>query len=144
MLTEQRGFFLAGKTKTIEFRAKMLQLLEDCILKHESDILKALHQDLRKPEHEAWMSEVGVVLDELRLAKKNLKKWMRPKCVRSCRLLFPSKGRIHYDPLGVILIIGPWNYPFQLLMSPLIGAIAAGNCAVLKPSELSVHTSNLV
>jgi len=90
------------------------------------------------------VAEVAVTLEEIRLTKKHLKSWMKPKTVKTPFVLWPAKSQIHTDPLGVVLIIGPWNYPFQLMMAPLIGALAAGNCALLKPSELSPNTSDLL
>jgi aldehyde dehydrogenase (NAD+) len=90
------------------------------------------------------IAEVAVTLEEIRLVRKKLKRWMRPRCRATPLPLWPSRSRIYHEPLGVVLIIGPWNYPFQLLMAPLVGAIAAGNCVVLKPSEVTQQTSRLL
>lgn len=119
-------------------------MLENVIRQNQDAILDALEKDFRKPHHETWLSEIGVVLDEIRLAKKKLRCWMKPKRARTSLLLFPARARIYYEPRGVVLIIGPWNYPFQLIIEPLVGAIAAGCCATLKPSEISTHTSRLI
>ncbi|MFY7750832.1 MAG: aldehyde dehydrogenase family protein, partial [Exiguobacterium acetylicum] len=140
----KRAFFDAGKTKTIDFRLRQLERLEQLVRSNEERILVALAKDLGKPTFEAYTSEIGVLYQELREAKKQLARWMEPKRVATPLVLQPSKSFIRHDPLGVVLIIGPWNYPFQLLLAPVIGAIAAGNCIVLKPSDLTPHTSGLI
>lgn len=140
----KRAFFDAGKTKTIDFRLLQLERLEQLVRSNEERILVALAKDLGKPTFEAYTSEIGVLYQELREAKKQLARWMEPKRVATPLVLQPSKSFIRHDPLGVVLIIGPWNYPFQLLLAPVIGAIAAGNCIVLKPSDLTPHTSGLI
>src|SRR5690606_4626508 len=113
----------------------MLKKLKAGIQEHEAEIVKALNQDLRKSETESFFTEIGVVKGEIDYALKNLSEWMKPKR-RSTPLSFePSKIELRYEPRGVVLIIAPWNYPFNLLFDPLVGAIAAGNTVVLKPSE---------
>jgi aldehyde dehydrogenase (NAD+) len=141
---KQKDYFFQGHTQTYEFRLQQLERLESLIRDNSDRICQALYQDLRKSATEALISEVAVTLDELHLAKKNLKSWMTPTACKTPLTLLPARSRIHYDPLGSVLIIGPWNYPFQLVISPLVGAIAAGNCAVVKPSELTPKTAQLV
>jgi len=139
-----KSYFQSGETRSYESRLKALTQLEKLVEENIEAICKALYEDLRKPRQESMIAEVAVCIEEIRLAKKKLKKWMKPKCASSPLALWPSRNRIHFEPLGTVLIIGPWNYPFQLLVAPLIGALAAGNCAVLKPSEITVHTSRLM
>lgn len=143
MVRCQRAFFSTGKTKSVDFRLAQLQALKQAILDAQPAILAALKADLNKPELEAFLTEVGVV-KEIDYAIKHLRSWTKPKSVAVPLDQFPAKGRIYAEPLGVVLIIGPWNYPFQLIISPLVGAIAAGNCALLKPSELAPQTSRVV
>jgi len=144
IVAEQRNYFKTGDTKAVSFRIKQLKRLKQAILAYESKILDALYKDLRKCETEGYLTEVGFVLNDLEEAIAKTKRWAKPKQVATP--LFHQKGSsyIHPEPLGVTLIVGPWNYPFQLLLAPLIGAIAAGNTCVLKPSEYSIHTSNTV
>ncbi len=142
LVRQQRAFFSTGRTKPIEFRIAQLQKLKQAIIDHQDAIVEAVKVDLGRPALEAYF-EIGT-LSELNLALKNLKSWMKPQRVGSSIDQFPSSAWIQPDPLGVALIIGPWNYPFQLMMAPLVGAIAAGNCAVLKPSEHAAQTSKVV
>lgn len=135
MLEEHKDFFYRGTTKEVTFRLNQLQKLKDSIKRYESRIITALYQDLGKSEFEAYATEIGFTLDSLGYMMKHLKRWAKPVKVRSPLHLFPAKSYILSEPYGTALIIGPFNYPFQLLIEPLIGAIAAGNCAVLKPSE---------
>ncbi|HBS45372.1 MAG TPA: aldehyde dehydrogenase [Paenibacillus sp.] len=135
MLEEHKDFFTRGATKEVAFRLSQLQKLKDSIKRYESRIITALQQDLGKSEFEAYATEIGFTLDSLGYMMKHLKRWAKPVKVRSPMHLFPAKSYILSEPYGTALIIGPFNYPFQLLIEPLIGAIAAGNCAVLKPSE---------
>ncbi|MFD0993469.1 aldehyde dehydrogenase [Tenacibaculum geojense] len=141
IVAEQKAFFASQQTKDIEFRKKTLQKLLKEVLKREKDILKALHNDFKKSEFEGVMTETGIVVAELKKAIKKIKKWSKPKRVFPALLNFPSSAKIYKEPFGTTLIIAPWNYPYQLGFSPLIGAIAAGNTVVLKPSELTPHTS---
>ncbi len=138
------GHFETGATKSRSWRLSQLDALEHFLREREQDILDALHADLRKPAMEAFSSEIGFPMSELRLARKKLAAWMKPERVRTPLLAMPGRSYIYREPLGVTLIIGAWNYPFQLIALPLIGAIAAGNCAVLKPSELAPHVSALL
>ncbi|UTH02044.1 aldehyde dehydrogenase [Macrococcoides canis] len=139
-----RDFFQTQATKDIKFRKKYLKALKKSIKKHESDILDALKSDLRKNKVEAYATEIGFVKKELSYIIKELKNWAKTKSVTTPMMQFPAKSFIKYEPYGTVLIIGPFNYPFQLVMSPLIGALAAGNCAVVKPSEMTPQTSMVV
>jgi aldehyde dehydrogenase (NAD+) len=143
LVQRQRAFFATGQTKSVEFRLAQLKTLKQAILDHQSAILEALKADLHKPELEAYLTEVGVT-KEIDYALKHLRTWAKPKSVAVPVEQLPAKARIYPEPLGLVLIIGPWNYPFQLMISPLVGAIAAGNCALLKPSELAPQTSRIV
>ncbi len=142
--TEKQRFFATGQTRPHAFRQQQLRLLMRAIHRYEDDILRALHQDLGKPEFEAYTSEIALVYEEIHYTLKRLKRWMKPRRVSTSLVHFPSSSRVIPEPLGVVLIIAPWNYPFQLAMAPLIGAIAAGNCAVIKPSEETPHTALLI
>lgn len=136
-LNTMRSYFNSGATKPYSFRKEKLALLKAAILKYEDEIYKALDTDLKKNKEEVWVTETGLVLSELNTAISHLQKWMKPQRVSTNLVNLPSKSFIMHEPLGVVLIIGPWNYPLQLLFNPLIGAIAAGNCVVLKPSEFA-------
>ncbi|MCF6295503.1 MAG: aldehyde dehydrogenase [Flavobacteriaceae bacterium] len=148
MITEliqtQKNYFLTGETKSVAFRKKALLRLKAEIIKCEKDIIDALYKDLKKPEFESVLTETEVVLGELNLTIKNLNAWAKPKRVFPSMLNFPSTDKIYSEPYGNTLIISPWNYPYQLALSPLIGAVAAGNTVVLKPSELASHTSKIL
>jgi aldehyde dehydrogenase (NAD+) len=143
LLQRQRDFFATGQTKEIDFRLAQLKALKQAILAHQAEIMAAVHADLGKPEFEAFLTEVGVT-QEIDYAIKHLRSWAKPQKVSTSAITFPAKAEIRPEPLGVVLIISPWNYPFQLMISPLVGAIAAGNCALLKPSELAPHTSQVI
>jgi aldehyde dehydrogenase (NAD+) len=135
-----RHYFNSGATKPHAFRKEQLKKLKAAILNHEQDLYDALYADLKKSPEETWVTETGMVLAELNAALKNLHHWMNPERASTNLLNMPSGSRVLKEPLGVVLIIGPWNYPFQLLINPLIGAMAAGNCVVLKPSEFAPAT----
>lgn len=139
-LSALRNYFDSGHTKTYAFRKEQLHKLKQSILDHEQELYDALYADLKKNPEESWVTETGIVMAELSIAIKKLRKWMRPERVSTNLLNLPSRSRIMKEPLGVVLIIAPWNYPFQLLINPLVGAIAAGNCVVLKPSEFTPGT----
>jgi aldehyde dehydrogenase (NAD+) len=121
-----------------------LQLLKQALLENEKEIALALYTDLKKSPEETYASETGLVLAEINVALKNLRQWMQPQPVATNLVNFPSSSKIYRDSLGVVLIIAPWNYPLQLLLIPLVGAIAGGNCVVLKPSEFSSSTSAFI
>jgi len=139
-LQHLRDYFHSGITKEYSFRKEQLKKLKTSILKHEQALYDALYADLKKSPEETWVTETGLVISELNAAIKNLRQWMQPETVDTNLLNLPSSSKVLKEPLGVVLIIGPWNYPFQLLINPLIGAIAAGNCVVLKPSEFASAT----
>lgn len=143
-LDDMRDFFNSGITKNIDFRIKHLLNLKYGIKANTGKIVTALKTDLGKSPEEAYLTEISIVLDEIDYHIKHLKKWSRPNSVRSGIALLPSRSKIIYEPYGVILIIAPWNYPFQLLLDPLVGAISAGNCAVLKPSRKAPATLKVV
>jgi aldehyde dehydrogenase (NAD+) len=113
-------------------------------MEREGDILEALQKDLGKPETEALLSEVRMIVGEVRLTRKKLRSWMKPERVRTPVVAMPGRSYIYREPLGLVLIIAPWNYPFQTAVLPLVGALSAGNCAVLKPSEVAPHTSAVI
>ncbi len=139
-----RQFFATQQTQSLTYRIEQLQKLKNAIRSHESAILTALESDLGKPVLEAYLAEFRASLSDVDYALKNIKSWVKPKRVSTSLMQFPAKATIQPEPLGVVLIISPWNYPFSLMMQPLIGAIAAGNCVVLKPSEIALETSKLI
>ncbi|EDP95935.1 aldehyde dehydrogenase [Kordia algicida OT-1] len=140
----QKDFFKTRKTQDVYYRRKSLKKLLKVVKKRENDICEALYADFKKPKFEAVLTETGIVLTELKLTIKKLKSWARPKRVFPSLLNFPSSDRIHSEPYGTTLVIAPWNYPYQLALAPLIGAVAAGNTVVLKPSELTPNTSQIL
>lgn len=144
ILQAQRDYFASNATKDIKFRKEQLERLKKLIVDNETAIIDALHKDLRKHEFEAYVTEVGFVLADVNKALKNLKAWTRPRKVKTPPFHYIASSYTKADPYGNILIIAPWNYPVQLLLAPLVGAIVAGNTAILKPSEYALHTSNLL
>jgi aldehyde dehydrogenase (NAD+) len=144
MISQQHDYFYTGVTKSSDFRKQQLLNLKHAIQKHENEILQALYDDLRKSEFEAYATEVGFVLDSIGYMLKHLDVWMKPEPVKTAIHLMPAKSFIVREPYGSALIIGPFNYPFQLVMEPLIGAIIGGNCAIVKPSESAVHTAAII
>ncbi|MEO2202641.1 aldehyde dehydrogenase family protein [Paenibacillus pabuli] len=143
LVASQRAFFYTGQTKNIDYRVDALQQLRRGIEKYHQRILDALHADLNKSETEAYNSEIRIVLGELDFALDHLKEWAAPRAVPTSAVIPDGISTIYPEPYGVALIIAPWNYPFQLAFGPLIGAIAAGNCAIIKPSELTPAVSRL-
>ena len=144
ILSAQKAFFQTQVTKDLNFRKTQLRKLYQAIKLHEKDISAALHKDFRKSEFESYTSETGLALDEARSLLNHLNKWSAPKRVYGNWLDFPASGKIYPEPYGQVLIIAPWNYPFQLVMVPLAGAIAAGNTAIVKPSEISKFSSAII
>ena len=144
ILQHQRAFFATGCTKDVSFRVESLRKLERWVRAHREEIFAALKHDLNKPPFETYATEMGVVLDELKFALKHIRRWSKPKRVRTNLKNFPSSGRIYPEPYGVTLVMSPWNYPFNLTLTPVIAAVAAGNCAIVKPSAYSPATSSLV
>ncbi|OQP68105.1 aldehyde dehydrogenase [Niastella populi] len=143
-LQRLRAFYESGATRTLAYRIQQLQLLKKAILQYEQSLYNALHGDLKRSPEESWVTELGVVMAEINLALRSLPTWMKRKKVKTNLVNLPSSSYIISEPLGVVLIISPWNYPLQLLLAPLIGAIAAGNCVVLKPSELAPATAGVM
>jgi aldehyde dehydrogenase (NAD+) len=144
IVQKQREYFLSNETKSIDFRLKQLKKLKHAVEKYSDDIYEALWKDLHKCKEEAFLTEISIVLNEINNHIKNLKKWAKPKKVKTPVYLMPSKSFVMYEPYGVTLIIAPWNYPFQLMFAPLIGAISSGCCAVMKPSPYSQYTSEVM
>ncbi len=140
----QRNFFLTQETKDLTFRKEALERLQKEIIEREDAICDAIYADFKKPHFETLATETQFVLAELKLVLKKLNSWARPKSVSSSWLNFPSTDKIYKEPYGTILIIAPWNYPFQLALLPLVGAVAAGNTVVIKPSEVTPNTSKII
>ncbi|ALI99388.1 aldehyde dehydrogenase [Rufibacter tibetensis] len=140
---QQKAFFNSGQTRSLDFRIQMLRRLQHAIEKEEDAIIAALASDFGKPPFETYATEVAILQSELKFMVRNLHKWVKLRRVKSSFLNFPSTDSIYAEPYGVSLVIGAWNYPFQLTLSPMLGAIAAGCCAILKPSELTPATSQL-
>ena len=143
-LQDQRAFFATHQTKSIAFRKKALKKFYETIKSSEEAIAKALYTDLHKSSEEAYLTEISIVLAELKMHIKNLKSWAQEEHVSTPIHLLPSSSKIISEPLGVALIVAPWNYPFQLLLAPLIGAVSAGNCAILKPSPDAPATAKVM
>lgn len=141
LVKSQRAYFTSGQTRELSFRIRQLQKLKDAIEDAEKSILQALQADLGKFAYEAYLSEIGIVRSELRFTLKRIRRWAASRRVRTPLLSLPGSSRIYPEPYGVVLIISPWNYPYLLSMTPLIGALAAGNCCILKPSEYAPQTS---
>ncbi|TCI76493.1 aldehyde dehydrogenase [Exiguobacterium sp. SH0S1] len=144
LISKQRRFFKTQATKSLAFRLSMLTFLKESIKHHEAEIIEALKTDLNKSELDAFTTEIGFIYDEISRTNRELKRWMRPKRVRGAAIHLGTKSEVMYEPYGTVLIIAPWNYPFQLAIAPLIGAIAAGNTAVVKPSELTPNVAQVM
>src|SRR5699024_9687079 len=144
MIQKQRAYFLEGHTKNSRFRIQALQTLREMLQTNESVIYEALRQDLNKSEHEAFTTEYSLVYAEIKEAIKKLRRWMRHQKVSTPLTHVGSKSYIIPEPYGVVAIFSPWNYPFQLAMTPLVSAIAAGNCVTIKLSEHAPHTSEIL
>ncbi|HDJ4969265.1 TPA: aldehyde dehydrogenase [Staphylococcus aureus] len=141
---DSKAFFNTQQTKDISFRKEQLKKLSKAIKSYESDILEALYTDLGKNKVEAYATEIGITLKSIKNARKELKNWTKTKNVDTPLYLFPTKSCIKKEPYGTVLIIAPFNYPFQLVFEPLIGAIAAGNTAIIKPSELTPNVARVI
>ncbi|KAB2178845.1 MULTISPECIES: aldehyde dehydrogenase [Staphylococcus] len=139
-----KAFFNTHKTKNLKFRKQQLKLLSKNIKNHENELLNALYKDLGKSKVEAYATEIGMLLKSIKLMRKELKNWSKTKQTDTPLYLFPTKSYIKKEPYGTVLIIGPFNYPVQLVFEPLIGAIAAGNTAIVKPSELTPHVAIVI
>ncbi|MDX1705951.1 aldehyde dehydrogenase family protein [Pseudidiomarina sp.] len=144
VITDLRVTYASGMTRPREWRLQQLQQLALMLEKHESELLEALESDLGKSAAEGWLTELGFLKSDIGYTSKQLKKWMRPRTVSQPLLAWPGRSQVYPEPLGVVLIIGAWNYPVQLLLSPLVAALAAGNCAVLKPSEHAPATADVL
>jgi aldehyde dehydrogenase (NAD+) len=142
--TALRNHFNSGATRPQEARRAALRALDSSLREHEEALIAALHADMRKPRFEAYMSDVGLVYAEIDHALRDLDEWMSVEHVSTPLSIQPATSAVHREPLGVVLIIAPWNYPALLLLSPLVGAIAAGNCAVVKPSEETPNTAVII
>jgi aldehyde dehydrogenase (NAD+) len=143
-LKDMRTFYERGLTRSYAFRVQQLKLLKAAIEHHDAAIQEALYKDLKKSPEEVYASETSIVITQINLALKKLKAWMKPQRAKTDLVNFPSRSLLYKDPRGLVCIISPWNYPFQLLMAPLVGAIAAGNAAVVKPSELAPQTAAII
>lgn len=140
-IAAMRRYYNSGETRSVSFRIEQLRKLKSMIRTHEDEIIHALNTDLKKPPFESYASEIGIMYMEIEHAIRRVRQWSRPKRVATPIIHFLSSSRIYQEPYGVVLIIGPWNYPFNLLIAPLVGAIAAGNCVLIKPSELAGEMS---
>jgi acyl-CoA reductase-like NAD-dependent aldehyde dehydrogenase len=144
LLADHRAYFATGITKDISFRLEQLRVLRKAVTDNEDAIYHALKEDLNKPAFEAYGGEFAIVLHEIDHALRHLRCWSKPRRISTPMTLFPARSFVHPVPYGVALIIGPWNFPVQLMLAPLVGALAAGNCAVLKPSIAAPHTSRII
>lgn len=144
IVKKQKDFFRSRNTLDLTFRLKQLKTLHNLIHDHEQEIIDALHSDFRKCAFETYGTEIALSLHEIRYFLRNLPKLMKPEKVKSSIASFPAKSYIYYEPYGTSLILGAWNYPVYLLIAPLTGSMASGNCVILKPSELTSHTSSLL
>ncbi len=144
LVSRQKDYFYGGATLDTAGRKEALIALRNAILSREKDISDALYKDLRKAPFESYMSEIGMVMDELGYILKHLEKWAKPRKVPTPFSQFPGRSFIWKEPYGTVLIMSPWNYPFMLSLDPLIGAVAAGNCVILKPSAYAPHTSRIL
>lgn len=144
MVERHRRLFQTGATRALEFRRRQLEMLSNALKKHEPALLDALQSDLRKSPYQAYATELGLVHAELQCALRRLGRWAAPKRHGTPWFVAPARGWVQSEPYGVALIIGPWNYPLAVALTPLVSAIAAGNCAVLKPSELAPATARAV
>ncbi|HMZ68253.1 MAG TPA: aldehyde dehydrogenase family protein, partial [Chitinophagales bacterium] len=144
LVRKHRQFFNSGKTQSLEFRLEQLNKLRSLIKANESKIKEALKKDLNKSEFEAYGTEITFVLKDLDHVIASLKKWMKPERVKTPLFHQLGSSWIQSDPLGVVYVIAPWNYPFQLLIAPVIGAMAAGNTVIMKPSRMSANTCQLI
>lgn len=141
---QQRKFFSEGRTHSLAFRRRQLLALHNAITKYEPKLLDALKKDLNKAAFESYETEIGIVLEEIAFALKHFTAWAKPKRRPTPLMHFPSSSYLCSEPYGCVMIMAPWNYPFLLTISPLIGSIAAGNCSIIKPSEYAPHTADVM
>ena len=144
VLNKQRDFFGDGGTKSFNFRSKLLKKLKKGLQRREEQIFKALKDDLQKPPFETYSTELGLIIKEINHVLKNLRHWMKPEKKRASLLHLRTTARIFRQPYGNVLIMAPWNYPLQLALVPLVDALAAGNCVMLKPSEYAPNTAKVL
>jgi aldehyde dehydrogenase (NAD+) len=144
LLRGHREFFATNRTKDLSFRIEQLTILRTAVIQSEAAVFEALRQDLNRPAFESYGGDIGVVVNEIDYALRHLRSWAKPKKVRTPLALFPSSSYILTEPYGVALIIGPWNFPFQLLFGPLVAAMAAGNCVMLKPPVAAPRSEQLI
>ncbi|WP_054958173.1 aldehyde dehydrogenase [Paenibacillus dakarensis] len=144
LVSAQRRFFKSGTTRDIHYRVTQLKKLRSALIAKEAEVIQALRTDLNKSEQESFTTEIGIVYKELSYVIRNIHQWAKPRKVKTALTHIGSRGRILPEPYGTVLIIAPWNYPWQLAISPLIGAMAAGNTAVIKPSELTPAVSAVI
>jgi aldehyde dehydrogenase (NAD+) len=144
LLGDLRRVFESGRTRALPWRLEQLRGIERLCDEREPDIVTALAEDLGRPAVDAWLGDIASTKAEAAYARKHLKRWIRPHRVSLPLNQLPGRGWVQYDPLGVVLVIGPWNYPVYLTLAPLVAAVAAGNCAVVKPSELAPATSRVL
>lgn len=144
VLTPLQEYFKSGKTRSVDSRISALKRLKKEICVREEEIEEALHLDFGKGMVDTYLTEILMAIEEIDEAIRSLRKWCRPRRAPVGMTNFPARGKIYAEPFGVVLIISPWNYPFQLAMSPLVGAIAAGNCVAVKPSAQTAHTSRIL
>lgn len=144
LVAKQRAYFATGATLSLEARRSALEGLRQSVKRHEEEILGALREDLGKCAFEGYSSEIYTLLEEIRHAKKNLRRWIKPQKVPTPLVALPGKSRIRRDPFGVALILAPWNYPLYLAFTPLVGALAAGNCGIIKPSEYAPASAAVI
>ena len=144
LVKNHKQYFSEQHTKDVQFRIDQLRKLKRSILQHEQEIAKALHDDLKKSYEEAYLTEISIVLSEIDYHLKNIKSWAKPQSVSTPMHLLPSSSKLIYEPLGLALIVSPWNYPFQLVINPLIGAISAGCCAMVKPSPYTPAVASVL
>ena len=144
LVKSQHDFFMTHETKNVKFRLENLKKLKNAILRYENKINDSLKKDLGKSRFESYAAEIGLLLEEISFHIHHLKKWAKPTKVRTDLVNFYARSYIIHEPFGISLIIAPWNYPFQLLFMPLIGAVAAGNCVLAKPSRHAVNTNRVM
>lgn len=144
IIQKQREFFASQKTKDVDFRISQIKKLREAIVVNEEKITQAVFADLHSSKENSYVTEIGIVLDYIGQVLWNIKKWTKPKRVSGTKIAPLSTGRIIYEPLGISLIIAPWNYPFNLCIGPLVYSMAAGNCAILKPSRTSSHVNQVI
>ena len=144
LIALQKRFFESGQSRDISFIKKKLKALKTAIINNEEAIYDAAYKDFKKPKFEVYGSEIGLLISQIDKILKNLHRWSKTKSVKASKLNFPSRDYIRREPFGSVLVISPWNYPFLLALSPAISAIAAGNTVVLKPSEMTPNTADLI